>query len=176
MTHFEDVPMFEGDDTSPTACEHGRMPGERCVACAPSVACPTCTGTGKIDPARLAEEVTKAPGRVARNAPATSRVASEKVRAGSHRWRILEALSVHGPANAKAIASRLDLVPNAVASRLGELRDQSLVEYVLDPATGAPLVDAASVGNTGMVQGISATGRIVLNVSPRSWQSGPASP
>jgi hypothetical protein len=47
---------------------------------------------------------------------------------------------------------------------------------VLDPATGAPLVDAASVGNTGMVQGISATGRIVLNVSPRSWQSGPVSP
>lgn len=125
------------------------------------VECPTCSGSGRIDPAALAALLER-PGQVRADSPGTSRTAGSTPRKGSQRHQVLRVLFDAGPLTAYAVSRRLDRSPNQTATRLGELHDDLFVRYFRDEETGRILEAETTPGNTGMVHQITALGVAVL--------------
>lgn len=102
----------------------------------PPEPCPTCDGTGTVTRQQLLDLLADRAGAVGNVHPATSRRAAYRatnvVRFGSQRWKVLAALRDLGPMTAAEVAPHLDRSRNQTATRLLELHDGGLVAYVRD--------------------------------------------
>lgn len=102
------------------------------------------------------------PGKVGRDHPATATDAATRgrFRFGTQRHQVLAALT-RGDATAHTVAQRVGLTPNQCATRLLELREAGLVDFVRDD-TGQVVTAPTTGGFRGQVQCITAEGRGVL--------------
>ena len=103
-------------------------------------------------------------GPVGRGHPDTSKRAAARVRSGSQRYRVLEALNASGAQTAYELADRVRrsdgsyIAPNQIATRLGELRDLGLVARSRTFDGGPFLERATTPGNHGIVHQITLAG------------------
>lgn len=104
-------------------------------------------------------------GKVGRNHPSTSRVAAATTKVGKQKGLVLMWLWEHRLSTAFEILIYNDagreVSANQVATRLGELHEDGLVEYALDGA-GLPAERQTTPGNTGLVHQLTASGRDVV--------------
>jgi hypothetical protein len=128
--------------------------------------CPTCYGDGFIDTARLAEMMER-PGISPIAAHKTSRVAGTTPNKGTGRYNVLMDLRNRGPQTAFTIANVLDKAPNQIATRLGELHDDTFVQYLRNSASRTIVEWDTTPGNTGMVHVITDAGLMALNEAHR---------
>lgn len=104
-----------------------------------------------------------APGKVSTGAPSTSRRASENITHGSQRWAVLRHLSMERNATAAEIADVLGKSRNQTATRLGELHDAQLVEYVPSPTSPDGLLSRPTgPSDRGLVHRITVAGLAAL--------------
>lgn len=113
-----------------------------------STTCPTCRGSGVVS-----NDLALAAGKVGRHHPETSRraarSASNRLTFGTQRWRVTEAL-LERAKTAAEIADDLGMSRNQVATRLQELREAGLTQYVV--VNGERVTRQTSNGSTGLVQ------------------------
>ena len=111
----------------------------------------------------------KTGGLVSDKHPQTSHTAARRVRSGSQKAQILIELHSFWPDQTRGLTgfALAELVvngagrpvsPNQVCTRLLELRDEGLVDYVR-PFAGGPIVEATTTpGNTGQVHRLTESG------------------
>ncbi len=107
-------------------------------------------------------------GQVRSTDPATSQRAAMNVRVGSYHAMIIlmladgspEGMTARALADASASSERR-LTPEKANTRLKELHDRGLVEFMRDPNTQAPLEAPTTPGNTGRVHVLSYYGQQV---------------
>ena len=106
-------------------------------------------------------------GKVGAHHPSTSRVAARTVKAGSQQSQILLALEAASPFGMTAFAlsdhvyngANRAISPNQTATRLGELREKGLVEFLI---VGEEKVERPTTpGNTGFVHVLTTNGHTV---------------
>jgi hypothetical protein len=127
--------------------------------------CPTCKGHGTVNPAELAELLER-PGVVPIAAHSTSRVAGGTPRKGTGRFKVLMDLRDRGASTAHAVGDSINVAPNQVATRFGELRDDLFIRYVRNDV-GSVVQWPTTPGNTGMVHEITDLGLMALNEAHR---------
>lgn len=130
--------------------------------------CPTCHGAGSITSARMAEMMER-PGQVARGASETSRKAGTTPRKGTQRYHVLMALAKHRDGlTAYRVSALIGKSPNQTATRLGELHDDTFVEYLRHPVSRSIVEEPTTEGNTGMVHVLTAAGDLALLAAQRA--------
>ncbi len=103
-------------------------------------------------------------GLVSNGHPSTSHHAAATVKAGTQRAQVLQALWVR-PSTAFDLADLVlntagrPVAPNQIATRLLELRDGGLVEYVREFDGGPFVEEPTTPGNTALVQTLTGYGR-----------------
>jgi ribonuclease HI len=130
--------------------------------------CPTCKGSGRVDPKELVRKITKKSGAVSGSHPKTAKNAATAnvPRFGTQRWKILNALAsaVDGLTAAQVeiqIKQAGVWNRNVAATRLGECREMGLVTAKLD-AKGEYVTRSTGGDNRGVVQYITDAGRMAL--------------
>jgi len=130
--------------------------------------CPTCKGSGHVDPKELVRKLNKKSGAVGGSHPKTAKNAATAniPRFGTQRWKILNALasSVDGLTAAQVeiqIKQAGVWNRNVAATRLGECREMGLVTAKLD-AKGEYVTRSTGGDNRGVVQYITDAGRMAL--------------
>lgn len=123
------------------------------------ITCPTCHGSGTVSAARW-KEMMERHGLTGRGHSATSRTAGTTPRKGTQRYAVLEVLMRRTNATAYEVARDLGKSPNQIATRLGELHDDTFVEYDRDHETRSIIERETTPGNSGMVHKVTAAGRV----------------
>ena len=103
------------------------------------------------------------PGKVGKDHPDTSHVAAKNITSGaaSHRSQIIEILGDHPDGlTCYEVAQVTGRPPNQEATRMLELREMGLVEYVFD-AHGKTVKRPTTPGNRGQVQRLKRPRRLV---------------
>lgn len=104
---------------------------------------------------QISEDATGGP--VGRDHPDTSKRAAVKVRSGSQRYKVLQALYDFGGQTAFELSQRVShddgrvIAANQIATRLGELRDLGLVVRSRQFPDGPVLERVTTPGNRGIV-------------------------
>jgi hypothetical protein len=123
--------------------------------------CPTCGGTGRISHEQLRRMIEDKPGAVGKEHPPTAqRAARRKTNIehfGTQRYRALYWLAGHTDATAAETAPYVKVSRNQCATRLGELREDGLVEWVRDER-GDIITRPTGPRDDGQVQRITALG------------------
>ena len=103
-------------------------------------------------------------GKVGKSHPETSQKASKNVRSGTQQAQILSHLLKINSGTAYEISEHVfntagrSISPNQCATRLLELREKGLLDYVRDSRSGQPIERETTPGNTGLVQRLSKRG------------------
>jgi len=109
-------------------------------------------------------------GKVGRDHPETSKLAAKQVKSGSQKAQILVLLNSCSWATGYTLSEGVfngagrSISPNQTCTRLQELREDGLVERIVDSVTGKPMERTTTPGNTGHLHRLTSRGLIVASI------------